>query len=121
MLKWINVKELVPVKLDESKLIGIMRLDWLGSCEDTVCNKWIAAQQFDDIVKKYNVSIPTLQALVNELIFEQLDVFSKVIDRCGGEGYSYEQTFKVETTDFNFYLRLKPVKDEYSYIFIYQR
>lgn len=121
MLKWVNTKDLVGLELDESKSIGIMRLDWSGSCEETVCNKWIAAQQFDEVVEKYNVSIPTLQALLNELIFDQLDIFSKVIDRCGGEGYGYEQTFKVETTDFNVYLRLKPVKDDYSYIFIYQR
>ena len=72
MLKWINVKEFVPVELDESKSIGMMRLDWSGSRRDEVCNKWLPL-------------------------------------------------FKVETTDFNFYLRLKPVKDEYSYLFIYHR
>ena len=121
MLKWINVKELVPVELDESKSIGMMRLDWSESRRDEVCNKWLPSQQFDDVVDKYNISIPALQVLINELIFEQLDVFSKVIDRCIGEGYHYEQLLKVETTDFNFYLRLKPVKDEYSYLFIYHR
>lgn len=121
MLKWINVKELVPVELDESKSIGMMRLDQSGSRRDEVCNQWLPSQQFDDVVDKYNISIPALQVLINELIFEQLDVFSKVIDRCRGEGYRYEQLFKVETTDFNFYLRLKPVKDEYSYLFIYHR
>ena len=31
MLKWINVKELVRLDLDESKSLGIMRLDWSGS------------------------------------------------------------------------------------------
>ena len=28
MLKWINVKELVRLDLDESKSLGMMRLDW---------------------------------------------------------------------------------------------
>ena len=121
MLKWINVKELVRLDLNESKSLGIMRLDWSGSRGDEVCNKWLPSQQFDDVVDKYSISIPALQVLINELIFEQLDVFSQVINRCGGEGYRYEQLFKVETTDFNFYLRLKPVKDEYSYLFIYHR
>ena len=40
MLKWMNVKELIPVELDESKSIGMMRLDWSGSRGDEVCNQW---------------------------------------------------------------------------------
>ena len=68
MLKLINVKELVPVELDESKSIGMMRLDWSGSRRDEVCNKWLPSQQFDDVVDKYSISISALQVLINEWI-----------------------------------------------------
>ena len=121
MLKWINVKELIRLELDESKSLGIMRLDWSGSRIDEVCNQWYPSQQFDGVVAKYDISIQSLQDTLNELIFHQLNVFSQVIEQCGGEGYSYEQTFKVETSDFNFFIRLKPVRGEYSHIFVYYR
>ena len=121
MLKWVNVKELVRLDLDESKSLGIMRLDWSGSRVDEVCNQWYPSQQFDEVITKYDISIQSLQEGLNELIFNQLNVFNQVIVHCGGEGYSYEQTFKVETSDFNFFIRLKPVRGECSHIFVYYR
>ena len=121
MLKWINVKELKQLGLDESKSLGMMRLDWSGSRIDEVCNQWYPSPQFDEVITKYDISIQSLQEWLNELIFNQLNVFNRVIDQCGGESYSYEQTFKVETSDFNFFIRLKPVRGECSHIFAYYR
>ena len=85
MLKWINVKELVRLDLDESKSLGIMRLDWSGSRIDEVCNQWYLSQQFDEVITKYDISIQSLQEGLNELIFNQLNVFNQVIEQCGGE------------------------------------
>ena len=53
--------------------------------------------------------------------FNQLDVFDKVIEKCGAEGYKYEETFKVESKCFNFFIRLKPVQDDYSHLFVYAK
>ncbi|MDB8460422.1 hypothetical protein PNU73_14135, partial [Turicibacter sanguinis] len=78
MLKWINVKELVRLDLDESKSLGIMRLDWSGSRIDEVCNQWYLSQQFDEVITKYDISIQSLQEGLNELIFNQLNVFNQV-------------------------------------------
>ena len=98
-----------------------MRLDWSGSRADEVCNQWYSSQQFDEVITKYDISIQSLQEGLNELTFNQLNVFNQVIEQSGGEGYSYEQTFKVQTSDFNFFIRLKPVRGECSHIFVYYR
>ena len=121
MLNWINVKELKELKLEEKKALGRMRLDWLGSGRDEVCNQWFPSQRFEEVMGESNLSISLLQETLNELIFHQLDVFGKVIEKCGGTGYGYEQLFKVETSAFNFFVRLKPVQDEYSYVFVYTK
>ena len=121
MLNWINVKELKELGLEEKKALGRMRLDWSGSRTDEVCNQWIPSQQFEEVIAQSDISIPLLQETLNELIFNQLDVFGKVIERCGGTGYGYEQLFKVETDALNLFVRLKPVRDEYSYVFVYTK
>ena len=92
MLKWMNVKELNRFNLDESKALGAMRLYWFGSRVDEVCNQWYPSQRFDGVIENHDISIQSLKELLNFLIFEQLDVFDKVVDRCVGEGYRYEQT-----------------------------
>ena len=51
----------------------------------------------------------------------KLDVFDKVIEKCGGEGYKHEETFKVESESFDFFIRLKPVQDDYSHLFVYAK
>lgn len=119
MLKWTNVKELNDLGLEEEKLLGRMRLDWLGSRIDHVCNQWFPSPQFVEAMLQNNLSIQALQEVLNELIFNQLNSFDRVIEQCGGEGYCYEQLFKIQTQKFNFFIRLKPVKDDYSYIFVY--
>lgn len=121
MLNWINVKDLKELGLEETKVLGRMRLDWLGSRRGEVCNQWFPSQQFEEVMAQSNLSIPLLQETLNELIFHQLDVFGKVIEKCGGKGYGYEQLFKVETSAFNFFIRLKPVRDDYSHVFVYAK
>lgn len=119
MLEWINVKELNQLGLDKSKLLGVMRLDWSGSRINEVCNQWFPEEQLEIIIANNELSVRSLQNQINEIIFKQLDTFDKVIHRCKGEGYSYEETFRIQTDDFNFFVRLKPVSGEYSYIFSY--
>ena len=63
--------------------------------------------------------IETLKQQLNDLMFNELNTFKKVIERCQGEGYQYEETFRVEGEEFNFFIRLKPVRDECSHIFVY--
>ena len=121
MLNWINVKELKELGLEETKALGRMRLDWSGSRRDEVCNQWFPSQHFEEVKAQSDISIPLLQETLNELIFNQLDVFGKVIEKCEGEGYGYEQLFKVETSALNLFVRLKPVRDEYSYVFVYDK
>lgn len=120
-MKWINVKELVRLGLDEFKSIGMMRLDWVGSRKDEVCNQWFPSSQMNQLLVEHPISIQQLQQELNDLIFNQLDVFDKVIEKCGGEGYKHEETFKVESESFNFFIRLKPVQDDYSHLFVYAK
>lgn len=120
-MNWINIKDLKELGLEEKKALGRMRLDWLGSRRNEVCNKWFPSQHFEEVVTQYDISLQQLQQELNELIFNQLDVFEKVIEMCGGEGYKHEETFKVESESFNFFIRLKPVRDDYSYVFMYTK
>ena len=117
--KWINVKELVRLGLDEDKSLGIMRLDYCSSRPNEVCNQWFPSSQMNQVLMEHPISIQQLQQELNELIFIQLDVFDKVIEKCSGEGYKHEETFKVESECFNFFIRLKPVQDDYSHLFVY--
>ena len=120
MLKtWKNVKELVRLGLDEDKSLGIMRLDYCSSRPNEVCNQWFPSSQMNQVLMEHPISIQQLQQELNELIFNQLDVFDKVIEKCGGEGYKHEETFKVESDSFNFFIQLKPVQDDYSHLFVY--
>ena len=121
LTKWINVKELVRLGLDENKSLGIMRLDYCSSRPNEVCNHWFPAAQMNQVLMEHPISIQQLQQELNELIFNQLDVFDKVIEKCGGEGYRHEETFKVESDSFNFFIRLKPVQDDYSHLFVYAK
>lgn len=119
MLDWINIKELEELTLDKSKLLGVMRLDWSGSRMNEVCNQWFPKEQLEMVLTDSGLSVCSLQNHINEIIFKYLDNYDKVIDRCKGEGYSHEETFKIQTNDFSFFVRLKPVMGEYSYIFAY--
>lgn len=121
LTKWINVKELVRLELDENKSLGIMRLDYCGSRTNEVCNQWFPSQQMNQVLMEHQILIQQLQKELNELIFNQLDVFDKVIEKCSGEGYKHEETFKVESECFNFFIRLKPVQDDYSHLFVYAK
>ncbi len=119
MLDWINVKELTQLGLDKSKLLGVMRLDWSGSRINEVCNQWFPEEQFWVLINDSKVTVDSLQKQINDLIFNHLDTFDKVVNRCEGEGYNHEETFKIQSDDFKFFVRLKPVSGEYSYIFSY--
>ena len=119
LTKWINVKELVRLGLDENKSLGIMRLDYCSSRPNEVCNQWFPSSQMNQVLMEHPISIQQIQQELNELIFNQLDVFDKVIEKCSGEGYKHEETFKVESECFNFFIRLKPVQDDYSHLFVY--
>lgn len=119
-MKWINVKELKVLGLDEHKAIGMMRLDWLGSRKDEVCNQWFPDPMYDSRRGK-EFSCQQLQHEINKLIFDELGTFEKVIQRCEGKGYDHEVVFKVEGKDLNYFIRLVPVQSSYSYIFVYFR
>lgn len=54
MMKWMNVKELPSLGLDEFKSIGMMRLDWLGSRKDEVSNQWFPDPLFDQAKGKFS-------------------------------------------------------------------
>ncbi|EGC92670.1 hypothetical protein HMPREF9402_2874 [Turicibacter sp. HGF1] len=118
MMQWINVKQLKRLGLDENKGLGIMRIDWCGSYSE-ICNQWFPSQNYLSIIQNHHICIETLKQQLNDLMFNELNIFEKVMERCQGEGYQYEETFKVEGDEFDFFIRLKPVRDECSHIFVY--
>ena len=117
MMKWMNVKELPSLGLDEFKSIGMMRLDWLGSRKDEMCNQWFPDTLFDQAKGKF--SHQQLQQELYHLMLDELGTFEHVLKHCQGEGYRYEEVFKVQGQEVNYFIRLVPVQTSYSYIFVY--
>lgn len=52
-------------------------------------------------------------------MFDELGTFEHVLKHCQGEGHRYEEVFKVQGQEVNYFIRLVPVQTSYSYIFVY--
>ena len=82
-----------------------------------MCNQWFPAPLFDQAKGKF--SHQQLQQELNHLMFDELGTFEHVLKHCQGEGHRYEEVFKVQGQEVNYFIRLVPVQTSYSYIFVY--
>lgn len=113
-------KELVKgiiFKIDNTKKLGVMRIDWCGS-NDKLCNKWIPSKLLTDLKTSSTIDLKKLQQELNELQFDLLLSFQKVEKYCHGTGYDKEKLFSISMT-YNYAIKLVPTQDSYSYIFVY--
>lgn len=106
----------ITFKIDETKRLGTMRVDWY---DGRLCNQWNPTNLLIDLKTNSKIDLAELQQELNHLQFELLISFQRVEKYCGGTGYDKEQLFTISLECFNFAIKLKPVKDDYSYIYAY--
>ena len=50
-----------------------------------------------------------------------IEEFNKVVELCNGTGYDKETLVYIELEEGKYVIKLIPVKDSYSYIYVYKR
>lgn len=103
-------------ELDEKKRLGTMRIDWY---DERLCNQWNPTNLLMELKTQSKIDLAKLQQELNFIQFELLSSFQNVEKYCNGTGYEKEQVFTISMEYFNFAVKLKPVKDDYSYIYAY--
>jgi len=105
-------------EIDEKKRLGNMRIDWY---DGRLCNQWNPTELLNELRTDMKIDLKKLQQEVNYLQFELLSDFQRVEKYCNGTGYDLEQIFTISLEYCNYAVKLKPVKDDYSYIFVYMK
>ena len=116
MLELVSLQECGEVTVTQDEKLGVMRIDWF---DGRIRSKWFPTDRFQMLCEENEISIPTLQEEINEIIFELLKDLSSVIDLCMGDSYQHECTYYVQGKEVNYYVRLIPVEDDYSSIMVY--
>lgn len=100
-------------KIDNSKRLGTMRVDWY---DGKLSNQWNPTGLLDSKL----IALKVLQEELNYIQFELLYSFENVVKLCDGVGYDNE-TLLYFVGEFNYCIRLIPVRDAYSYIYVYRK
>ncbi|MDO4927383.1 MAG: hypothetical protein Q3980_17225 [Turicibacter sp.] len=116
MLQLVPLQECEEVTLTNEEKLGVMRIDWF---DGRISNQWFPTDTFQILCTDNEISIPTLQEEINDIMFELLKDLSSVIDLCMGDSYQHECTYYVQGKEVNYYVRLIPVEDAYSVIMVY--
>ena len=116
MLQLVPLEKCGEVTVKNEDRLGVMRIDWF---DGRISNQWFPTERFQKLCEENGISIPLLQGEINQIMFEQLQDFSSIIDLCKGDSSKHERTFYVRGKEVNYYVRLVPVRDVYSGIMVY--
>lgn len=108
----------ITFQIDDTKKLGVMRIDWAGS-RGNLCNQWNPTKLLMELKTGSKIDLKKLQQELNYLQFELLSSFERVQKYCKGTGYDKEQIFTISLDYYNYAVKLIPVKDAYSYIYVY--
>lgn len=108
----------IVFEIDEKKRVGTMRVDWNGS-SGSICNQWNPTNLLLELKTASKIDLGKLQKELNFIEFDLLSSFQKVEKYCSGTGYDKEQLFCISSDSYNYGIKLIPVKDAYSYIYVY--
>ncbi|SHJ87006.1 hypothetical protein SAMN02745248_01173 [Hathewaya proteolytica DSM 3090] len=67
------------------------------------------------------INLKKLQEELNYIQFILIRDFNKVVELCNGIGYDKEALVYIELEEGKYVVKLIPVLDSYSYIYIYKR
>ena len=67
------------------------------------------------------IDLKKLQQELNYIQFTLIKDFNKVVELCNGTGYDKETLVYIELEEGKYVIKLIPIKDSYSYIYVYKR
>ena len=67
------------------------------------------------------IDLKKLQQELNYIQFTFIEKFNKVVELCNGTGYDKETLVYIELEEGKYVIKLIPIKDSYSYIYVYKR
>ena len=105
-------------KYDSKELLGVMKFDFY---DGRLSNQFNPSKLIIQMNDRKLIDIKKLQQELNYIQFTLIEEFNKVIDLCNGIGYEKETLVYIELEEGKYVIKLIPVKDSYSYIYIYKR
>lgn len=105
-------------EFDNNNKLGVMRIDWY---DGSLANTWSPTKLIIELNNKKVVDLQQLQQELNIIQFEKLKNFDEVIKYCGGGGFENETLLYVVGKNQNYIVKLIPLKDSYSYIYVYNK
>ncbi|MEG0844289.1 hypothetical protein [Clostridium sp.] len=103
---------------DEKNRLGTMRVDWY---DGKLSNQWNPTKLLIELNNSRDIDLKKLQEELNYLQFELLYSFDKVLEITDGNGYDKEKNMYYIGVEYNYGIRLIPILDAYSYIYVYRK
>lgn len=103
---------------EKKRLLGTMRIDWY---DGKLCNQWNPTNLIIELKTVGAINLGKLQKELNFLQFELLSSFQRVENYCGGNGYDREIILSFSSDYADYAVRAIPVREAYSYIYVYSK
>ena len=101
---------------ESAELLGVMRFDFY---DGSLANQWNPRELITEMNIKKQIDLKKLQQELNHIQFDLINNFTKVVEICGGTGYDKEILVYVQFEVAKYVIKLIPVKDCYSYVYVY--
>lgn len=102
-------------EINNSNRLGTMRIDWY---DGKIANQWNPTELLIKLKDSRLIDLNVLQEELNYIQFGLLYSFENVVRLCDGTGYDKE-THVYFVGEFSYGIRLIPIRDSYSYIYVY--
>lgn len=99
-----------------TELLGVMRFDFY---DGALANQWNPRELITEMNNKKQIDLKVLQQELNYIQFDLINNLEKIVELCGGTGYDKETLVYIELEVAKYVIKLIPVKDCYSYIYVY--
>ncbi|WP_238881770.1 hypothetical protein [Clostridium sp. YIM B02551] len=113
------MKELCKEKYfnyESKELLGVMRFDFY---DGSLANQWNPRELIIELNNEKQIDLKKLQQELNQVQFDLIINFKKVVELCGGTGYNNETLLYIDFEVAKYVVKLIPVRDYYSYIYTY--
>ena len=84
-----------------------MRVDF---ADGSIANSW-----FPTALATSKENLQEIQDVVNDIMFDQITSYDKVVEICGGEGLDETANLYVYEGNYNYWINLIPIKGDYNY------
>ena len=101
---------------DSKELLGVMRFDFY---DGKLSNQWNPKDLIIELNNREEIDLRKLQKELNYIQFELIDNFNNLVDQCIGTGYDKEILVYIDLEVAKYVIKLIPVIDSYSYIYVY--